>query len=64
MSDEDRIPEDHPIHEIWELNKKRRSLEGRLDLARQGDRDEGPAPRSVADTDRAVMIAHDPPRNG
>ena len=37
MSNE--IPDDHPIQKVWDNNAKVRTLEGTLEMARNGDKD-------------------------
>lgn len=37
MTDDTKIPADHPIHKVWEANEKLRSVPGLIDLAERGD---------------------------
>lgn len=37
MSDGREIPDDHPIHRIWNYNRKQGRLDGEIELAKEGD---------------------------
>ncbi|OOG27668.1 hypothetical protein B1C78_03185 [Thioalkalivibrio denitrificans] len=37
MTDDPKIPSDHPIRKVWEANEKLRSIPGLIELAERGD---------------------------